>query len=107
MRLGGWTRAPEIHRIRSGLDEAHTELRELLTKPAHRWTSGSLPAPKTGQSFRQETGISIFFQCNCRSPHLGASEEMQMRTSREPTISQGACACPNSVRILLDLQHRG
>ena len=70
----------EIHRIRSGLDEAHTELRELLTSfRAPLDQRGLLPAlEKLANRFRQETGISIFFQCNCRSPHLGASEEMQM-----------------------------
>ena len=94
----------EIHRIRSGLDEAHTELRELLNSfRAPLDQRGLLPAlEKLAKRFRQETGVSIFLQCNCQNVHLGASEEMQMlRIVQESLANIRKHAHAQTVRILL------
>lgn len=100
----------EIHRIRSGLDEAHTELRELLNSfRAPLDQRGLLPAlEKLAKRFRQETGVSIFLQCNCRNVHLGASEEMQMlRIVQESLANIRKHAHAQTVRILLNCNPEG
>lgn len=100
----------EIHRIRSGLDEAHTELRELLNSfRAPLDQRGLLPAlEKLAKRFRQETGISIFLQCNCQNVHLGASEEMQMlRIVQESLANIRKHAHAKTVRILLNCNLAG
>ena len=70
----------DVQRIRNGIDEAHTELRELLNSfraPVDQ--RGMVPAlEKLVQRFGQETGIHSFFQCDCRQVNLNASEEMQI-----------------------------
>ncbi|MCB1850304.1 MAG: GAF domain-containing protein [Gammaproteobacteria bacterium] len=100
----------EIHRIRSGLDEAHTELRELLNSfRAPLDQRGLMPAlEKLAKRFRQETGIPIFLQCNCRNVHLGTSEEMQMlRIVQESLANIRKHAHAKNVRILLNCNLEG
>ncbi len=94
----------EISRIRNGLDEAHTELRELLNSfRAPLDQRGLEPAlEKMAHRFRQETGISIFYQSDCRQVSLGASEEMQMlRIVQECLANIRKHAQAQTVRILL------
>jgi two-component system nitrate/nitrite sensor histidine kinase NarX len=94
----------ELNRIRNGLDEAHTELRELLNSfRAPLDQRGLEPAlAKLAQRFRQETGIPIFFQRGCRQVNLGASEEMQMlRIVQESLANIRKHAQAHNVRILL------
>jgi two-component system nitrate/nitrite sensor histidine kinase NarX len=94
----------EAQRIRNGLDEAHIELRELLNSfRAPLDQRGLRPAlEKLAARFRQETGVSIFFQCNCRQVNLGASEEMQMlRIVQESLANIRKHAHAQTVRILL------
>ena len=100
----------ELKRIRNGLDEAHTELRELLNSfRAPLDERGLEPAlAKLAQRFRQETGVSIFFQCGCRQVHLGASEEMQMlRIVQECLANIRKHAKAQTVRILLTCNKGG
>lgn len=100
----------ELERIRNGLDEAHTELRELLTSfRAPLDERGLQPAlEKLAQRFRQETGISIFFQSSCRQVSLGASEEMQMlRIVQECLANIRKHARAHTVRILLTCSKEG
>ena len=102
---GTETRArSELERIRNGLDEAHTELRELLYSfraPVDQ--RGLEPAlEKLVRRFRQETGISIFFQSRCRQVNLAASDEMQMlRIVQESLANIRKHAQAHTVRVLL------
>ncbi|HHH38278.1 MAG TPA: GAF domain-containing protein [Sedimenticola sp.] len=100
----------ELDRIRNGLDEAHTELRELLNSfraPVDQ--RGLEPAlEKLVQRFRQETGISIFFQSSCRQVNLGPSEEMQMlRIVQECLANIRKHARAHTVRVLLTCNPEG
>jgi len=94
----------ELERIRNGLDEAHTELRQLLYSfRAPLDQRGLEPAlEKLAERFRQETGVSIFFQRSCRQTNLGASEEMQiLRIVQECLANIRKHAHAHTVRILL------
>jgi two-component system nitrate/nitrite sensor histidine kinase NarX len=94
----------ETQKIRNGLDEAHTELRELLNSfraPVDQ--RGLIPALEIlVERFRQETELSIFFQCDCRQLQLSAHEEMQMlRIVQESLANIRKHARAHTVRVLL------
>lgn len=100
----------DLERIRNGLDEAHTELRELLYSfraPVDQ--RGLEPAlEKLIQRFRQETGIPTFFQCGCRQITLAASDEMQMlRIVQECLANIRKHAQAHTVRVLLTCKREG
>jgi two-component system nitrate/nitrite sensor histidine kinase NarX len=100
----------ELDRIRNGLDEAHTELRELLNSfRAPIDQRGLQPAlEKLAERFRQETGIPIFFQSSCRQVNLNASEEMQiLRIVQESLTNIRKHAKAHTVRVLLTCKHAG
>jgi two-component system nitrate/nitrite sensor histidine kinase NarX len=94
----------DLARIRNGLDEAHTELRELL---------GSFRAPvdrqalipsleKLTERFRRETGTHVFFQTKCRPFDLPASVELQvLRVVQESFANVRKHARAQTVRVLL------
>ncbi|MGD2116852.1 MAG: histidine kinase [Chromatiales bacterium] len=94
----------DLERIRNGLDEAHTELRELL----HNFRA---PLDQRGllhglerltERFGQETGIHTFFQQDCRSVNLSVSEEMQiMRIVQESLTNIRKHARAQTVRVLI------
>lgn len=92
-------------RIRNGLDEAHTELRELLhsfrAPVGQRGLVSSLD--KLVKRFEQESGVHSFFQNNCREPELSPSEEMQiLRIAQESLANTRKHAQAHTVRILLN-----
>ncbi len=94
----------ETQRIRTGLDEAHTELRELLNSfraPVDQ--RGLVPSlEKLADQFRRETGLQVFFQRDCRQLQLSAREEMQMlRVVQESLTNIRKHAQARTVRILL------
>ena len=94
----------ETRRIRNSLDEAHTELRELLDSfraPVDR--RGLVPTlEKLVERFRSETGLLVFFQQDCRQLQLSAQEEMQMlRIVQESLANIRKHAQARTVRILL------
>jgi two-component system nitrate/nitrite sensor histidine kinase NarX len=94
----------EAGRIRSGLDQAHTEVRDLLNNfraPLER--RGLIPAlDRLQERFRKETGIATFFQRDCRQLDLSTSEEMQMlRIVQEALANIRKHADAHTVRILL------
>ncbi|MCW8908912.1 MAG: histidine kinase [Sedimenticola sp.] len=100
----------ELKRIKNSLDEAHTELRELL----HNFLApvdqrGLVPAlEKMTQRFRQDTGVSIFFQSSCRQVNMGASEEMQLlRIVQESLANIRKHAHAHTVRVLLTCSLNG
>jgi two-component system nitrate/nitrite sensor histidine kinase NarX len=94
----------ELQRIRNGVEEAHTELRELLNSfRAPLDQRGLVPAlEKLVSNFRQETGLSIFLQCDCRQLQLNAQEEMQMlRVVQESLTNIRKHSRAHTVRVLL------
>jgi two-component system nitrate/nitrite sensor histidine kinase NarX len=94
----------DLSRIRSGLDEAHAELRELLNSfraPFDR--RGLVPAlERLTAQFREDTGLHVLFQNECRSSSLSAAEEMQvLRIAQEALTNIRKHARAHTVRVLL------
>ncbi len=100
----------ELERIKNGLDEAHTELRELLNSflaPVDQ-RGLILALEKMAQRFKQDTGVSIFFQSGCRQVNMGASEEMQLlRIVQESLANIRKHARAHTVRVLLTCNPEG
>lgn len=98
------TALDDVLKIRNGLDEAHTELRELLNSfraPVER--RGLLPAlEKITERFSEETGVHVFLQDSCRMSSLTAVEEMQIvRIVQEALANIRKHANAQTVRVLL------
>lgn len=94
----------EVARIRAGLDEAHTELRELISSFRGPIEGLGLVSglDKLVQRFRRETGIAAFFQCDCRHLDLSTAEEIQLlRIAQEAMTNVRKHAAAHTVRILL------
>ena len=94
----------DLRRIRNGLDEANTELRELLGSfraPLDR--HGLVPAlSKLIDRFGQETGLHVLFQDNCRPFELEAAQELQiLRIVQEALANIRKHAEAHTVRVLL------
>lgn len=94
----------DLGRVRNGLDEANTELRELLGSfraPMDR--RGLIPVIErlTGR-FGQRTGARVLFQNNCRPLDLPAAVELQVtRIVQEALANIGKHARAHTVRVLL------
>lgn len=100
----------DLARLRTGLDEAHTELRELLSSfraPLDR--KGLIPAlEKLTERFRRETGVHLLFQSNCRPFELSAAAELQVtRIAQEALANVRKHANAHTVRVLLKRAGRG
>ncbi|NCA71537.1 MAG: histidine kinase [Sphingobacteriia bacterium] len=100
----------DLERIRNGLDEAHTELRELLASfraPLDR--RGLVPAlEKLTRRFAQETGAHVLFQNECRPFELSASEELQiLRIVQEALANTRKHSHAHTVRVLLRREPSG
>jgi two-component system nitrate/nitrite sensor histidine kinase NarX len=100
----------DLARIRSGLDEAHTELRELLNSfraPLDR--RGLVPAlEQLTEQLARETGMHVFFQKDCRAPSLSASVEMQLlRIVQEALTNVRKHSQAHTVRVLLSCRPGG
>jgi two-component system nitrate/nitrite sensor histidine kinase NarX len=100
----------DLARIRNGLDEAHTELRELLNSfraPLDR--RGLVPAlEQLTEQLGRETGMHVFFQKDCRAPALSAAEEMQLlRIVQEALTNIRKHAHAQTVRVLLNCRPGG
>jgi len=94
----------DLGRIRSGLDEAHTELRSLLASfraPMDR--HGLVPAlEKITDRFGKRTGLHVLFQNNCRPFELPATTELQVtRIAQEALANIRKHARAQTVRVLL------
>jgi two-component system nitrate/nitrite sensor histidine kinase NarX len=100
----------DAERIRAGLDEAHTELRELLNSFRAPVDERGLVAAleKLVQRFGRETGTHVLFQNECREPQLGSTEEMQMlRIAQESLANIRKHARAHTVRVLLSCRAGG
>lgn len=94
----------DLLRISHGLDEAHTELRELLHSfraPVEQ--RGLMSAlDKLVKRFQQESGVHSFFQSDCREPVLSSAEEMQiLRIAQESLANTRKHAQAHTVRVLV------
>ncbi len=97
----------DLQRIRNGMDEAHTELRDLLTSfrtPVDR--RGLAVALKNlVERFGAETGIATYFQLDCHHPRLAPGEEMQiLRIVQEALANIRKHAKAHTVRVLFQCQ---
>ena len=94
----------DAQRIRSGLDEAHTELRELLNSFRAPIDQRGLVSAleKLVDRFGRETGIHVLFQNECREPNLSSAEEMQiLRVAQECLANIRKHAQAHTVRVML------
>lgn len=100
----------DLQRIHNGVDEAHTELRELLN---------SFRAPVEGlgldsaleklvERYSNETGIATYLQQECRKISLSSGEEMQvLRIVQEALVNIRKHAKAHTVRVLLTCRSDG
>jgi len=70
----------EVHKIRAGVEEAHTELRELLVHFRARMDErGLIPAlEEMLDGFRREAKIAAFFHNECQQINLKPDQEVQV-----------------------------
>ncbi len=95
----------DLERIRNGLDEAHVELRELISNfRAPLYDRGLVfSLEKMAERFQQETGIATFFQHDCKQVGIPVTKEMQLvRIVQESLANIRKHAQAQAVRILLD-----
>ena len=100
----------DLLRMRNGLDEAHTELRELLssflTPVEQRGLIRTLE--KVVQRFEQDSGVAIFFQHRCSDNDLSPTEELQIvRIVQECLANIRKHAGAKNVRVLLSRNAEG
>jgi len=94
----------ESRRIQNSVEEAHTELRELLNSfRAPLDQRGLMPALlHMIERFREETGTPVFLQLECRPPPFSGNEEMQLlRIVQESLANIRKHAKAHTVRVLL------
>ncbi|MEI6412797.1 MAG: ATP-binding protein, partial [Pseudomonadota bacterium] len=94
----------EAQRLHHGVEEAHAELRELLSGirlEAHQ--QGLIPAlERLAGRYREEWGIPVFFQKDCRQVKLSPMEEVQiLRIVQEALTNIRKHAEARTVRVLL------
>ncbi|MDJ0738119.1 MAG: histidine kinase [Gammaproteobacteria bacterium] len=107
---GGEAATKDAQRIRAGLDEAHTELRELLNSFRAPFDERGLVAAleKLVERFGRETGTHVLFQNACRDVSLTSSEEMQMlRVAQECLANIRKHAQAHTVRVMLSCSSSG
>jgi two-component system nitrate/nitrite sensor histidine kinase NarX len=97
----------DLLRIRNGLDEAHTELRELLHSFRAPVDQQGLANAlrKSVERFSQESGVQGFYQQDCPDPALSSSDEMQiLRIAQESLTNIRKHAQAHTVRVFLRCQ---
>ena len=100
----------DLARVRNGLDEAHTELRDLLV--GFRATldrQGLVPALEAlTLRLGRETGAHVLFQNECRPFDLSATQELQiLRIVQESLANIRKHAQAHTVRVLLTREASG
>lgn len=101
----------EVQQIKGGLDEAYSELRELLAHFRAPMSSRSLlPAIEDLISnFRRQTGLHVLLQKEWESAQLPAAQELQiMRIIQESLTNIRKHSQAHTVRVLMrcDKHHR-
>ena len=107
---GSQAASKDAQRIRAGLDEAHTELRELLNSFRAPIDQRGLVSAleKLVERFGRETGIHVLFQNECREPSLTSAEEMQMlRVAQECLANIRKHARAHTVRVMFSCRAGG
>jgi two-component system nitrate/nitrite sensor histidine kinase NarX len=112
--LRGADIAPQAHadlsRIKGGIDEAHGELREMLSSfraPLDR--RGLVPTlDSLVRRFGQQTGVHAVLQVNCRPFEAAPVEELQLiRILQETLTNVRKHARAQTVRVLLTREESG
>lgn len=99
-----------LEQVEHGLDEAYTDLRELIAHcrvPIEQ--QGLLPSiERIVSKFREETGIHILLQCECQEPDVPANMEMNIyRIVQEALTNIKKHANAHIVRVLLSCDDKG
>ena len=99
-----------IEQVEHGLDEAYTDLRELIAHcriPIDK--QGLIPSiQRVVDKFREETNIHILLQSECQNPDIPANMEMNVyRIVQEALINIRKHADAHIVRVLLQCDNDG
>ena len=99
-----------LEQVEHGLDEAYTDLRELIAHcriPIDK--QGLIPSiERVVDKFREETNIHILLQCECDNPDIPANMEMNVyRIVQESLINIRKHADAHIVRVLLQCDDDG
>ncbi len=94
----------EVNKIRAGVEDAHTELRELLVHFRARMDErGLIPAlEEMLEGFRHETQIAAFFHNECQQLNLSPDQEVQvLHIVQEALTNVRKHSGARNVRLLL------
>ncbi|CAK0738871.1 Sensor protein [Gammaproteobacteria bacterium] len=97
----------EVRTIRAGVEEAHTELRELLVHFRARMDErGLIPAlEEMLDGFRRETQIAAFFHNECQQLNLSPDQEVQvLHIVQEALTNIRKHSGARNVRLLLQCE---
>ena len=99
-----------LEQVEHGLDEAYTDLRELIAHcrvPIEQ--QGLIPSiERVVSKFREETGIHILLQCECQDQDVPANMEMNIyRIVQEALTNIKKHANAHIVRVLLNCDGNG
>ena len=107
---GDYMAINSIEQVEHGLDEAYTDLRELIAHCRVPVEQQGLQASieRVVSKFREETGIHILLQCERTLPDIPANMEMNVyRIVQESLTNIRKHAQAKIVRVLLDCDNDG
>ena len=107
---GEFSTINSIEQVEHGLDEAYTDLRELIAHcriPIEK--QGLIPSIKrVVEKFKEETNIHILLQCECQDPDIPANMEMNVyRIVQEALTNIRKHTDAHIVRVLLQCDEQG